>query len=77
MSTSNSVMVLIVSRQMITTLGVSGNASVVNIGGDNITHIYGGIGADTYAVFDSIDRRLKVVQAEKLGMFALAFLTPL
>lgn len=70
---SESVIVLIVNLQTITTLGVSGNATVVNVGGDNVTNIYDGVGADTYDVLDSIERRLKVVQDEKLGKLALAF----
>lgn len=52
---------------MINTLGISGNAHVVNVGGNLITHINDALGADTYAVLESIEERMKVVHNKDLG----------
>lgn len=53
--------------QMFNNLGISGNASVVNIGGDYIMHDNDGLGAEMHAVLESIEQRLNVVHDEKLG----------
>lgn len=49
-------------------MATSGNAivNVTNIGRDVINHVYNDVGADGYAVMDSIERRLKVIQDEQL-----------
>lgn len=59
-------------------MATSGNAivNVTNIGRDVINHVYNDVGADGYAVMDSIERRLKVIQDEQLGKSVVAFLSP-
>lgn len=52
---------------MINNLGISGNAHVVNVGGDHITHNNNGFDAETHAVLESIKQRLKVVDDKELG----------
>lgn len=64
---------LILHRQTLTTIGVSGNASVVNVAGDHVTHINDGLGVDTYAVLESIEECLKAVQDKELGTLSFAF----
>lgn len=61
-------MALIVPRQSINNVGTSGNARVVNIVGDCIMQDADGVGAETQAVLESIDQRLRVVHDEQLGM---------
>lgn len=70
---SVTLIVLIRHHQTFNTHGISGNARVVNIGGDNITHINDGLGADMYDVLESINDRLEVVQDKELSTLAFEF----
>lgn len=63
-------MILMPPHQIIGTFGISGNASVVNVGRDHITYMDDDLGAETHAVLESIGQRLKVVHDVVLGMLA-------
>lgn len=52
---------------MINILGILGNTSVLNVIGDHITHMNDGLGAETHAVLESIEGRLKVLHNTALG----------
>lgn len=75
-STFASVIKRIRPCQTISTQGISGNAHVVNVAGDHITHVNEGLGADTYALLESIEERLKVVQDKDLGTSSAAYMIP-
>lgn len=49
---------------------------IVNVAGDHITHVNEGLGADTYALLESIEERLKVVQDKDLGTSSAAYMIP-
>lgn len=57
-----------VPHQTFSTQGNSGNAHILNVGGDHITDINDAFSADTYTVLESIEERLKLVQDNDLGM---------
>lgn len=56
---------------MINTVGVSGNARVINIGGDHITYCDTGAGIGTYDKVASIEERLRVDRDRMFGTFSI------
>lgn len=73
-----SAMALIVPRQSFNIVGTSGNAHVVNVAGDCIMQDNDSFGAETRAVLESIEQRLKVVVDKEMGKSCFcAYYTPL
>lgn len=63
-------------HQTISTQGISGNAHVVNVAGDQIINVNDGLGAEIYDLLGSIEERLKVVHDKELGTSAAACIIP-
>lgn len=53
---------------LISTTGISGNASVTNIAGDSITHIYNDSKFTILGALTSIEERLKIVHDREMGL---------
>lgn len=60
------------SSTVISTTGISGNATVTNIAGDSITHIYNSTGTDNCITLATIEERLKIVHDRDMGWSSLA-----